>query len=81
MIYGGPGFLSVISFGYSPNPHPSPVSKLSLFLRIPVSLVRLTDGRRTRGGGEGSQIIRSRESMVLYKFFNILGCTYLKAPL
>ncbi len=36
MIYRGPGFLAVVWFGSSTTPSPSPVTKLSLFLSLPV---------------------------------------------
>ncbi len=36
MIYRWPGFLAVIWFGSTPSPSPSPVSKLSPFLILPV---------------------------------------------
>ncbi len=50
---------------------PSPVSKLSLVIVSSVSPVALIDGRGREGVGE-SQIIRLRESLVLYKSFNAL---------
>ncbi len=53
-------------------PSPTPVSKLSLFLSLPVcrrsSLLTGEGGR----GWERSQIIRRRESLVIYKSFNTL---------
>ncbi len=57
MIYGGPGFLAVISSGYSPNPHPSAASKLALFRSLPVcrrlSLQKGEEcGEGVRGGKE-----------------------------
>jgi hypothetical protein len=71
MSYKGPGFLAVGWFGSSPKPdHPlplPPVSKLSLFLSLPVCRRRWW-GR----GGERSQIIWQQESLVLYKSFNAL---------
>ncbi len=63
MIYKGPGFLAVVWFGSSPTPF-LPLS------RQQVSLILA--GRaywRGVGGGE-EQIIRPRESLVLYKSFN-----------
>jgi hypothetical protein len=45
---------------------PPPLSKLSIFLKSScVSPVELTDGRVGRGRG-GSQILRRRESLLLY---------------
>ncbi len=35
-MYRGPGFLAVVWFGSSPTLSPSPVSRLSLFLILPV---------------------------------------------
>ncbi len=56
--------------GSSPTPSPkSPISKLSLFL----GLLVYHRSRLLTGGGrewERSQIIRRRESLVLYKLFN-----------
>ncbi len=54
MIYSGPGFLTVIWFGSSPDPsHPSPVSKLigvgSLSQCSCVPPAELTDGWGQRG--------------------------------
>ncbi len=72
MIYSGAGFLAVVWFGRFPLP-PS-VSKLSLFLRLPVSRrssLLTGDGRGGRGWGR-SQILRRRESLVLYKPYNTL---------
>ncbi len=66
MIYRGPDFLAVLWFGSSP------VIKMSLFLSLPVC--RRSSLRRERGwkGLERSQIIRRRESLVIYKSFNTL---------
>ncbi len=72
MIYRGPGFLTVGHMIWLLSHTPSPVSNLSLFNQSScVSLVELTDGRGRRGWGK-SQIIRQRESLVLYKSFNTL---------
>ncbi len=52
MIYRGPGFLKVVGFGSSSTPFPpSPVSKLSLIISLPVCrrMSLLTWG----GGGGG----------------------------
>ncbi len=73
-IYRGPGFLAVVWFGSTATPS------------LPSSLVRKLDRRHTkkteklrqladRRGGKGwawSRIIRSKESLALYKSFNIL---------
>ncbi len=67
MIYRGPGFLSFVYFG-SPPPLPA-ASCLSFSVFLCVA------GRAYwREGVEGGrcQIIRRRESMVLYKSFNTL---------
>ncbi len=68
IIHGEPGFLSVVWFGSSPTP--SPLS------RRHTGKLRKKDNLLTGGvGGKGwvrSQIIRPRESLVLYKSFNTL---------
>jgi hypothetical protein len=46
MYYRIPGLFSI---PYALAPSPSPVSKLSLFLSLPVSPVELTDGREGVG--------------------------------
>jgi hypothetical protein len=57
-------------------PAPSPVSKLSL-LPVFLCVVGRAYRRERRGRGWGrSQIIRRRESLVLYKSFNPLVLTY-----
>jgi hypothetical protein len=65
MYYRGPGFLSVIWFRSSPR-H-SPVSTREDWARER----QLADGRGDKGGGR-SQIIRRRESLVLYNTLNTL---------
>jgi hypothetical protein len=65
LIYIGPCFLAVVHMGLAPPP-PSLVSKLSFFLSqsscvLPVEL----EGGGGRGWGK-SQIIRRRESLVIY---------------
>ncbi len=66
MYYRGPGFLAVVLFGCFPLPSPCPLSKVSLFLSLPVcrrsSLLTGENGR----GRRRSQIIRRQESLVLY---------------
>jgi hypothetical protein len=59
MIYRGPGFLAVVWFGSSLNPSPPfPVTKLSLFLSLPVCRrLSLLTGVGRRGWGR-SQIIQ-----------------------
>jgi hypothetical protein len=54
-----------------PTPSPTLSSKISLSQSSCVSPVELTDGRVGRGW-KRSQIIRGRESLVLYKSFNTL---------
>jgi hypothetical protein len=66
MIYRGPGFLAIVWFGSSPTPLPLSCQRI---VSLPSLLV--TDGREGRGWGR-SQIIRRRESLVLYKSFNNL---------
>jgi len=75
MIYRGPGFLAVVWFSPSPQPILPPipsVSQLSLFL-IDFMWVAGQAYWRERGGGGGkSQIMRRRESLVLYKSLSTL---------
>ncbi len=61
MIYRGPGFLAVVWFGYSP------VRKLFLFFSLLVCVAGWAYWLR---GWERSQILRRRESLVLFKWFN-----------
>jgi hypothetical protein len=70
MIYRGPGFIAVVWYGSSPTHSLPPVSKLSLFLSL--SVCRRTRAFWLERGWERSQIIRRRESLVLYKLFNAL---------
>ncbi len=65
----GPGFLAVVWFGSSPSL--SSVSKLD---RRHTGSLRKRDNLLTREGEGGSQIIRWRASLVLYKSFNTLCC-------
>ncbi len=61
-----------LSYDLAPHtPHPSPVCTLSLFLSL---LVRRRPSLQTRKGDRRgwNQIIRRRESLVLYKLFNII---------
>ncbi len=51
MIYRGPGFLAVVWFGSPPFLHPSPVSKLSLFLNFPINLLTGEGGKGARKPG------------------------------
>ncbi len=74
MIYRKHCFLTVVWLGSTPNPvPPSPVSKLSLFLRFPVcrrsSLLTGEGGRRWAW----SQIIQPRGSLALYIFNTLWG--------
>jgi hypothetical protein len=72
VIYRGPNFLAIVWLGSSPNLSFSPISKLD-----PRHTGRLRNRttcwqeRGKRGWGR-SQIIRRRESLVLYKSFNTL---------
>ncbi len=81
MIYRRPGFIAVYDF-FDPHPTtlpPAPVSKLE---RRHTGSLRKRDNLLTGEGGRGwgrSQIIRQRESLVLYKSFNIL-CPLLSLP-
>ncbi len=71
MIHRGPGFFAVVWFGSSPTLSPPfPLRNLGL---------RHTGGLRKRdnwliggGGWRWSQLIRRRESLVLYKSFHTL---------
>jgi hypothetical protein len=59
-IYRGPGFLTVIWFSSSPQPlYPSPVSKLPLFLSLPVC--RWSNLLNGRGMGEEPNHTASRK--------------------
>jgi hypothetical protein len=69
MFYGGPGFLTVMSFGSSPPPFPA--SKFSFFLNLPVCRPSSLLRGRVDGGGR-SHIIRGQESLVLYNQINSL---------
>ncbi len=79
-IEWGPGFLAVVWFGSSPAPLPPfPVSKLSLFLSLPVCR------RSSLLTGGGGKVWASEEpnhstarSLALYKSFNTLCCRWLK---
>jgi hypothetical protein len=66
MIYSGPRFLAVVWYGSSP---PLPVSKLSLFLSLPMCR---RSSLRVRGWGRSQFIRQGRESLVLCKSFNTL---------
>ncbi len=67
MIYRGPRFLAVVWFGSQPTPfHPLPVSKLSLFLTLPVYR------RQPRGWGriesyDGEKAWSSRKHSILFR--------------
>jgi hypothetical protein len=77
MIYRGQGFLAVIEFGSTPTPFPpSPVSKLPLSQSFGVSPVELADERR---GGHRADSKRPQESLALYKSFNTLWDSRIKA--
>ncbi len=83
MIYRGPSFLAVAWFGSSPTPSPpSPVSKLSLFLSLPVcrrsSLLTGEEGTQGRRGKEPNQsacssINHSKFSAVPYGTLHFTG--------
>jgi hypothetical protein len=73
MIYRGPSFLTAVWLNSSPTPSSSsPLSKLSLFISLPVR--RRSSLLAGEGGREwaSSQIIRPWESLALYKLFNTL---------
>jgi len=79
MIYRGPGCFTVIWFRSSPTPFspPPPISKLALFLSLPVCrLPSLLTG--DGGGGQGTKSCDLQESLALYKPFNTL-CTWLSS--
>jgi len=74
MIYRGPGCLEVVWLTPSPPPSSrSPVSKLSLFLKLPVSCRSslLTAGEGEEGGGEEPNHTTAK-SLVLYNSFSTL---------
>jgi hypothetical protein len=57
----------------SPTPFPnSPVSKLSLFLSLPVCRRSSLLTGEGEGGGHGAESFDSQESLALYKSFNTL---------
>ncbi len=69
MIYRWLGLVAVAWFGSSPTPFPSPpvVSKMSLFLSLPVCGRRAYWRERWVGDGWGrSEVILQRESLVFY---------------
>ncbi len=68
MFYRGPGFLAVVRFGSSPLPLQSTSCHSSSVLCIVCRRSNLLTGE---GGGK-DQVIRPKESLVLYKSFNIL---------
>jgi hypothetical protein len=76
MIYRGPGFLTVVWFGSSPTPHPSPPSLLSESLTgvIQEDRDRETTCWRERGmKGVGLEPNHTTaRSLVLYKSFTTL---------
>ncbi len=67
MVYRGPSFLGVAWFAPPPDPPPFSVSKLSLFLILPVC--RRSISLMVGTGWGRSRIIRRRESLVLFKPF------------
>ncbi len=76
MIYRVPGFLAVVWFGSSPTLFP--LSRQQVVSLSPSSYVSPVEPTHWGGGGMWwgrSQIIRRRESLVLYKSFNTL-CTH-----
>jgi hypothetical protein len=68
----GRGFLAVVWLG--PSPTLSPISKLSLFLSLPLCR-RSSLLTGVWGEGRRSQIIQQRESLLLYKSFTTLSPT------
>jgi hypothetical protein len=66
MIYKGPGFLAVARFGSSPTPSPPPLISLLSVSDTQEDWERESTCWWKRGWGR-SQIIRRRESLVLYK--------------
>jgi len=74
MYYRGPGFLAVVRFGSVPTSSPSPVSKSTADTQEDFER-ETTCGRESGREGWGrSQIIRRRESLVLYNRLNALWC-------
>jgi hypothetical protein len=76
MIYRGTGFFAVVWFVSSPPP---PVSKLSLFLSLPVCLRSSLLQKGDRGRAK-SLIKRPRERLALYKPFNTFWCRCMNFP-
>ncbi len=68
MIERGPGSLAIIWFGSSPTPFP-PLSRQQVVFLSQSSCVSPGEGRM---GWVKSEIIRPRESLVLYRSFNTL---------
>jgi hypothetical protein len=80
MIYGEPGLLAVVWFGSSPTPSPSLVIMLD---RQHTGRLRKRDNVLTGDVGRGwarSHIIRSQESLALYKLYSTLCSPYFREP-
>jgi hypothetical protein len=82
MIHRGPDFLAEARFGSPPAPSSPPVSKLSLFLGIPVcrwSILR--SGKGEEGGGRGAESYDRKKartsinSLILFDCLLRFGCT------
>ncbi len=70
MIYRGPGFLATYDSAARPPPFLPPVSKMSLFLSLPVC--RRSSLFQGSGGWRTGKIMRWQERLVLNKSFNTL---------
>ncbi len=74
MIYRRPGFLVIFWFVSSPIPFP-PLPSASCLSFSYFLCVLSRSSFLTSRGWRSSQIIRQRESLVLYKLFNTPWCT------
>ncbi len=73
-IYRWPGYLVVVWFGSSPTPSPSLLSRQNRSTGDTQKDWEREKKTCWRGGGGGSQILRLKDSMVLYNSFNTLCC-------
>ncbi len=75
VIYRGPDHLAVVWFGSPPTPLlPTLLSETCLSFSVFLCIAGRHFWRESEGGWAKSQIIRRRESLALYKSFNVLRC-------